>query len=62
MIPKGPQFNRLTADTPEGEKAMSAGFASLDKLLQDKKGMTATKKKAIDAAHKKISDVRGGKY
>lgn len=62
MIPGSSQFNKLTADTPEGEKKMSAGFAALDKLLNDKKAMTATKKKAIDAAHKKISDVRGGNY
>jgi hypothetical protein len=60
--PNSPQFSRLTGDTPAAETKMSAGFSSLDKLLQDKKPMTAAKKKSMDTAHKKITDARGGRY
>ena len=62
MNPNSPQFNRLTGDTPAAEAKMSAGFSAIDKLLQDKKPMTAAKKKAIDSAHKKVSDARKGNY
>lgn len=61
MEPTSPQFKRLTADTPAGEKLMSAGFSALDKHLNDGKAFTAAKKKAMDAAYKKIEDARSGK-
>lgn len=61
MQPNNPQFNRLVGDTPASEKKMAEGFSALDKLMNDKKNMTATKKKAIDAAYKKVSDGRGGR-
>ena len=61
MEPTSPQFKRLTADTPAGEKLMAAGFAALDKHLNDGKPLTAAKKKSMSAAYKKIEDARAGK-
>ena len=60
MDPRNSQFGkRLMADTPAQQKSMDEGFTTLDKILQDKKPLNATKKKAIDAAYKKVSKGRG---
>lgn len=62
MDPRIPQFGkRLVADTPAGEKKMAAGFAALDKLLQDNQPMSEAKKKAIDTAYNKVKAGRGEK-